>query len=231
MWLQGDKIMKQAFFIVGTDTDVGKTFVTAQLVKGLKKKGIRVGYYKAALSGAYYDGDHLIPGDAKEVLEAGGIEEEYEHCVSYILERPVSPHLAARLEGVHISMEKIKSDYARLKEKYELLYIEGSGGVVCPIKLEDEECILLEDIIIQLQTPVILVARSGVGTINHTVLTCSYLKSKSIPIKGIILNEFDADNYVHRDNKSVIEKLTGVEVIATVPANGYEDGVVLDGLC
>lgn len=217
--------MSKGLFIIGTDTDVGKTFVTAQLVKKLIKEGVKAGYYKAVLSGGFYDGDTLIPGDAKEVLEVSGIDENYEKCVSYILEHAVSPHLAARLEGIDIKLEKILEDYKAIGDRYEYLCVEGSGGIICPIKITDEEIILLEDIIKLLDIPTLLVARAGLGTINHTTLTIQYLEQKGIDVRGIILNEYEFGNMIHEDNKEVIEKLTGVKVVGIVPKGQASDNI------
>ena len=229
--------MSKSIFITGTDTDVGKTFVTAQLVKALRDKGVYAGYYKAALSGAYYEEGQLIPGDAKAVMDVSGFEEPYEKCVSYTFETAVSPHLAAQIEGQEIKLNKIKADYEGLYHKYEYLFVEGSGGIVCPIKATEDELILLEDIIKHLDLSVLVVARSGLGTINHTVLTVKYIQSIGIPVKGIILNEYETGNTLHEDNKKMIERLTQVEVIASIPkvVEGHEqiqiDTEKLMGLC
>lgn len=222
--------MSKGLFIVGTDTDVGKTYVTAVLTKKLREAGVNAGYYKAVLSGGYYDGDELIPGDAKEVLEAGGIDENYDQCVSYILENAVSPHLASKIEGVDIQLSKIVEDYKKLGKKYDYLSVEGSGGIVCPIKITDAEIIFLEDIIKLLGLPTLVVARAGLGTINHTALTVHYLKEKGIKVQGIILNGYDKGNKVHKDNKQVIEKITNIQVVATIPIAGTQEEMALEKL-
>ncbi|MDO7206332.1 dethiobiotin synthase [Paraclostridium bifermentans] len=85
------------------------------------------------------------------------------------------------------------------------------------MKIDDNECILLEDIIKLLGFEVLVVSRSSVGTINHTVLTVKYLEEKNIKIRGIILNEYDKNNIVHVDNAKVIEKLTNVNIVAFIP--------------
>lgn len=216
---------------MGTDTEVGKTFVTAQMARGLKHKGVNVGYYKAALSGAYYEEGQLVPGDAREVLEAGDIQAQAIECVSYVFEEAVSPHLAAERLGVKIELQKIKEDYDRLIEKHEFVLVEGSGGVICPIYREGDNLLLLEDIIKELQCQVLLIARAGLGTINHTALSVAYLKSKGIEVQGIILNQYEEGNFMHQDNLRVIEALTGIKVVATVPIMGYKEGVYIDGLC
>ncbi|CEK37849.1 dethiobiotin synthase [Paraclostridium sordellii] len=207
----------RGIFIIGTDTDVGKTYISAILMKKLIDKNINATYYKAVLSGAIEESDNLIPGDAKYVCEISGLDEKYENIASYSLKNPVSPHLAANIENIDIKFEKIKNDFENLYKKYDFILAEGSGGIICPIKIKDDETLMLEDIVKMTGFEIILVARSSVGTINHTFLTVKYLKSKNFKIKGIILNEFDRENIAHLDNAKTIELLTGVKIIAYVP--------------
>ena len=131
--------MSKGLFITATDTDAGKTFVTSHIVAAFRKYGIHAGYYKAALSGAYYEGDKLIPGDAKEVLTRAGLKEDYNQCVSYTFHTPVSPHLAAQIEKQSIQLTKIEKDYKAICKRYDLVTVEGSGGIVCPIQVNGEE--------------------------------------------------------------------------------------------
>lgn len=117
-------------------------------------------------------------------------------------------------------MEKIKKDYKRLRDKYEFILCEGSGGIVCPISFLKKK-LMLEDIIKEFNLPIILVSNSGLGAINHTVLTISYLRNLGVRVKGIILNEFNKNNIIHRDNKKIIKELTGINNISTVPKIEY----------
>lgn len=208
--------MEKGVYIIGTNTDIGKTFISGLILKKLREEGINAGYYKAALSGAKKDKDGLIPLDCKEVMRISGLKESYENMVSYILEKPYSPHLASEVEKVSISMEKIKKDYKRLRDKYDFILCEGSGGIVCPISFLERK-IMLEDIIKEFNLPIILVSNSGLGAINYTVLTISYLRNLGVRVKGIILNEFNKNNIIHRDNKKIIKELTGINNISTVP--------------
>lgn len=219
----------KGIFITGTDTDVGKTYISAMIMKKLIKNNINATYFKAALSGAEEINNKLIPGDAKYVCDISGIDSNYDEIVSYIFKTPVSPHLASAIECKEIKLEKIKHDFDYLAEKYDFILAEGSGGIVCPIKMDDNECILLEDIIKLLGFEVIIVARASVGTINHTVLTVKYLEEKNIKIKGIILNKYDKNNIAHIDNAKIIEKLTNINIIAFVPKYENEsDDIIID---
>lgn len=213
----------KGIFITGTDTDVGKTYISAILMRSLIKRNVNATYFKAALSGAEKVDNKLVPGDAKYVCDIAGINLNYDEIVSYTFETPVSPHLASVIENKEIKIEKIQKDFENLSSKYDFILAEGSGGIICPIKFNENECILLEDIIKLLGFDVLVVARSSVGTINHTVLTVNYLEEKGINVKGIILNEYNKDNIAHIDNAKLIEKLTNKKIVAFVPKCNNEN--------
>ena len=225
--------MSKGLFITAIGTDVGKTYVTGLIVKRLRDAGVNAGYYKAALSGAEEQPDgSWLPGDAAFVASLAGIPEKPESLVSYIYKEAVSPHLAALREGNPVDMEKVAADYAGSLAKYDYVTMEGSGGIICPIRW-DEEHILLEDIIKHLGLGVLVISNAALGSINNCVLTISYLKQKQIPVRGIILNNYDASDFMQADNKRMMEELTAVPVLACVPPEAKElemDVEVLKGL-
>lgn len=221
--------MNKGVFIVGTDTDIGKTFVSALILKKLRVDGINAGYFKAVLSGAELEGGELIPGDCKFVCETSGLFKDYKSMVSYTLENPYSPHLASEIENVDISLEKIMDDYNKIKSKFDFILCEGSGGIICPISFGKEK-IMLEDIVREINLPIIIVARAGLGTINHTFLTVNYLKNAGFDIKGIVLNNFEENNIIHIDNKKTIESLTGINNIITVKYSDNINEIELDNI-
>lgn len=212
----------KSIFITATGTDVGKTFVTALLVKKLRDNDINCGYYKAALSGADLVENELIPGDAKYVCDIAGLKTKPSDLVSFIYKTAVSPHLASEIEGNPINIEKVKADFEKTKAIFDYAFVEGSGGIICPLKLSGNECIMLTDVIKTLGLDIIVVADAGLGTINYTVLTISYARAMGINVKGIILNNYDYENIMHRDNKKQIEKMCEVSVIACVEHNDTE---------
>src|SRR3712207_3996685 len=117
-------------FITGTGTDVGKTFASALLVKKLKESGVNVGYYKAAMSGNDRDiNGNLIPGDAHYVKSISGIDQSLESMCPYVYEQALSPHLAAKLEGNPVDLKEVKKCFDELKNQYDCLIVEGSGGI------------------------------------------------------------------------------------------------------
>lgn len=208
--------MSKGLFITATGTDVGKTYVTGLIVKKLCEAGIKAGYYKAALSGAEKVDGKLIPGDVQYVKKTAKLQAPMEQMVSYVYENAVSPHLAARIEGHSVEMEKVLADYLRQAAQYELLTVEGSGGIVCPIRLDEEEEIWLEDIIKKLQLDTVVIADAGLGTINQVVLTTDYMRQHGMKVKGIILNRYHKGNQMEEDNLKMIERVTGIPVITTV---------------
>lgn len=213
--------MSKGIFITATGTDIGKTYVTGLIVKCLRDAGLNAGYYKAALSGAEIRNDEMIPGDAEFVAKTAGIPAKPADLVSYIYKEAVSPHLAALREGNPVEMDKIKADYKASLEKYDYITMEGSGGIICPIRW-DEKHLLLEDIIKELGLGTLVISTAALGSINACVLTTYYLQQHNIPVRGIILNNYDADDFMQQDNKKMIEELSGVPIIASVAPNSTE---------
>lgn len=207
--------MSKGIFITGTGTDIGKTFVTALIVKKLCDYKLRAGYYKAALSGAERINGQLVPGDCEYVTNIAKLPDDPNSLTSYVYEQACSPHLAAKLNNQPIEWEKIIRDWEKIQQRFDYITMEGSGGLVCPLRL-DEEKIMLTDVIKKLGLDIIIVAPAELGTINNCVLTVEYAHSLKIKVQGIILNNFDPQNYIHQDNKKQIEQLTGIKIIACV---------------
>ena len=214
--------MSKGLFVIGTGTDIGKTYVTGLLLKYIRDNGYDATYFKAALSGAIRDeNDNLIPGDAVEVLRMADLEEDTDFLVPYIYETAVSPHLASRIEGNPVNLKTVKEAYEKVSQKYDYIVMEGSGGIVCPIHYEGKESegnIMLEDIIKFLNLDVILIADAGLGTINSVVTTVEYLKNRDIHVCGIIMNNYK-DELMENDNVKMVEDLCEVDVIAKVYQN------------
>lgn len=214
--------MSKGLFVLGTGTDIGKTYVTGLILKYMRDNGYDATYFKAALSGAVRDENGLlIPGDAVEVLSMANLKEDTDFLVPYIYETAVSPHLASQIEGNPVDLTVVKDAYDEVSKKYDYIVMEGSGGIVCPIRYEgkdDENNIMLEDIIKYLGLDVILIADAGLGTINSIVTTVEYLKNRNIHVCGIIMNNYK-DELMENDNIKMVEDLCDVPVIAKVYEN------------
>lgn len=206
--------MAKGIFVTATGTDVGKTYVSALLVKKMCDWGYNCGYYKPALSGAEFINGKLIPGDCDYVVKTAGLNVQPEKCISYMFKPAVSPHLAAQIEHNPIKLDKITSDFTAIKKQYDYIVVEGAGGIVCPFNIE--EGILLPDVIKTLDLDIVIVASAELGTINSIVLTVEYAKQHGIAVKGIILNGYNPDDVMQVDNKKCAELLTGIHVLVTV---------------
>lgn len=213
--------MTKGIFITATGTDVGKTYVSALIVKKLRELGLNCGYYKPALSGAEVVGDKIIPGDCQYVLKQAGINSDPANFVSYIFKPALSPHLASEIEHNPIKLDKIQKDFAYIKNDFDYIVVEGAGGIVCPFNLGDEK-LMLKDVIKSLNLNILIVASAELGTINSTILTVEYAKNHGIDVKGIILNNYDENNIMQKDNKIQIEALTGIKVVSTIPKGANE---------
>ncbi len=208
--------MSKNIFITATGTDIGKTYVSALIVKKMREAGLDCGYFKPVLSGVEEIEGKLTKSDCNYVVKTAGLPVSADDCVTYWWKEAVSPHLAAKRAGEVINTNKILEDYKKASQKFDYLLIEGAGGITCPLRLENGEKYLLKDLIKDLGVNILIVADGGLGTINSIVLTVEYAKANGINIEGIILNNYEPENFMHQDNLKQVEYLTGVKVVATV---------------
>ncbi len=209
--------MSKGLFVTATGTDVGKTYVTALLVKKLRAAGYRAGYYKAAISGA----NTLEDSDAGYVNRIAGIGQAQETLLSYLYQKAVSPHLAAKIEKNPLVLSRVRADSQRVQQEYDFVTVEGSGGIVCPLRYDETEQIMLADVIKALKLNTLIIADPGLGAINAVVLTVAYMRSLQIGIKGIIVNRYTG-GLMQEDNVKMMEALAQVPVLALV-APGEQD--------
>lgn len=202
-------------FITGTDTDVGKTIVTAGIMLSAGKKGLKTGMLKPVQTGAEknpsaYD-KFICPDEefVKSLLPNANTK------VSYSFELPVAPSLAAKLNSTEICTEKILHDYKALCEKCDFVVVEGTGGFLVPVY----ENFLICDLVKFLDLSLIIVARPDLGTINHTLLTIEAAKSRNIDIAGVIISNYptktSSPSIMHAP--LMIEELSGVKLLGILP--------------
>ncbi|WP_343208941.1 dethiobiotin synthase [Anaerolentibacter hominis] len=214
-------------FIAGTGTDVGKTYITGQLIKLLRDAGEQAGYYKPVLSGAENRDGRRVPGDAEYVVKTAGLPGKPEDYVSYCLEFAASPHLSARMEQEEIGLEKILEDFREKCKEFDWLTVEGCGGLYCPLWEDDGRELLLTDVIQAMKLPVCLVADAGLGTLNHIMLTAESMAAKGIVLKAVILNRFVKGDPICRENQRWLSNHLRVPVIPCgengVPQTGADE--------
>ena len=198
--------MNKVIFITATDTGVGKTTVSSALARLAKDAGINVGYFKPVETGCE---EECL--DAKTLSSITG--QDLDEIVLYRYKNPVAPFVAEEEEGIKIDINKIKKHLAKLKEKYELLIVEGAGGVAVPITKVNGKIYTYLDFAYENNLPTLVVARANLGTINHTYLTVKALKEKNIKILGIVLNGLsDNPSLAEKTNPYIIREMTGVDI-------------------
>lgn len=206
--------MNRGFFIIGTDTGVGKTVVTAGLVGALRAKGIDAVPYKPVQSGAMKTEEGLIPLDVEFYKKVVKLPEDKYN--TYSLQPPLAPSVAAELSNVIIEKRKILEDYQRLSNKYELVVVEGAGGLLVPLYGTE---FILTDLIKALKLPIVIVARPNLGTINHTLLTVKCAQQMGFTVQGIIYNGLDEKTagIAEKSNPKIIEDITKLPTIGVIP--------------
>lgn len=147
--------------------------------------------------------------------EVSGIAQPLEEMCPYIYEHAYSPHLAARIEGGPAELSVVQDGFLKVSEKYDYVTVEGSGGILCPIRYDGEK-IMLEDVVKVLNLSCLLVADAGLGTINSVALTAEYMRARNIPVVGMIFNRFHPGNVMEEDNIRMCEELTGLTTLARV---------------
>lgn len=196
-------------FVTGTDTGIGKTVVMTLLTEALTEEIGPVFPYKPIETGVKEEGERTDVETYQFVMDPVQLEHR-----TYAFSAPYSPHFAARLEKKSIDIVRIQQDIANIEAQYEGVLIEGAGGLFVPLQEKDPYII---DLIKTLQTPVILVASTTLGTINHTLLSILALKKYHIPIVGLLFNLHDIERETELDNIRLIERETKLPIIGTVP--------------
>ncbi|MBM4301053.1 MAG: dethiobiotin synthase [Deltaproteobacteria bacterium] len=202
-------------FITGTDTDVGKTWVAAGLTAALRQRGVKAVYFKPVQSGCPREGDRLIPTDANFARTLAGLTEPLEVLTPIALRLPLAPGVAAAQEGITVDLERIAASLRDLAARYDFFVVEGAGGLYVPLVGTH---FLVLDLIRWLGLPLAVVAKSGLGTINHTVLTVKAAQAAGIVVAGVLLNRYpDTPGLAEETNPGVIEALTGAPVLSRLP--------------
>jgi len=205
----------KGLFVTGTDTDVGKTVIAAGLTAALRRRGVRAVYFKPIQSGCPEEGGRLIPTDARFARDLAGLTEPLEVLTPVTLRLPLAPGVAAAQEGMPVDLGRVAASLRELAGRYDYFVVEGAGGLYVPLI---DTSFLVLDLIRWLRLPLLVVARAGLGTINHTALTVMAARQAGIEVAGIILNRYPkAPSLAEQTNPGVIEAITGRPILARVP--------------
>lgn len=197
--------MGKALFIIGTDTDCGKTVVTGAIAACLRAGGRDVGVMKPFESASR---------DTLFLKEMSGSSDPIEDINPYHFDEALAPGVAAERASVEVSFDVVIQKFQRLRDRHEILLAEGAGGLLVPLEGAKTHVDLLNE----LQVPVLLVARLGLGTINHTLLTLSVLQQYDIECLGVLLNEITPSNSLAEEtNLDVLRQYYEVPVLGVFP--------------
>jgi dethiobiotin synthetase len=203
----------RGLFVTATDTGVGKTEVACALLAAARARGLDAVGMKPAQSG-------VLPGepsDAERLREACGAIEPLEAMCPYSFAAPLAPAVAARVEGTEVSFARVLEAARALAARHAAIVVEGAGGLLVPLTEREAYA----DLARALGLPVLVVARAGLGTVNHTALTVEALRARALAVAGIVLNRtapVDDPSVPH--NAAEIARLTGILPVATLPFVG-----------
>lgn len=209
------------FFVAGTDTDAGKTLVTAALVRQMRIQGIDAVPMKVIQTGGGYTEDgYPISPDFDVYCSASsfiGEGDEIRDMVPLSFVAPCSPHLASRLEGTACDIGPVLAALKRLSVRHDLVIAEGVGGINVPLS----ETVTTLDLIKETGLPLILVIRNVLGCVNHAINTIQVLKSHNMPIRGAVMTETsspqDCDAFILEDNPRIIRQLGDIPILGSLP--------------
>ncbi|MCH8085955.1 MAG: dethiobiotin synthase [Nitrosopumilus sp.] len=202
----------KSLFITGTDTDVGKTYIIAGLAVVIRKMGIDVGVMKPFAAGkaqkkGYKSKDIVIISKAAQACDPESLVNPQFFPIA------ASPYTAWKNLKTKPKISTILSSFKKLSKLHDILLVEGMGGIMTPI-LKDY---YITNLIKEMKIPAVIVTRSKIGTVNHTIMTVKMCEKYKIPIKGIIINDFDSNGYKIKELTRDFKSLTNVPVLGSIP--------------
>jgi len=219
--------MTRGFFITGTDTGVGKTVIAGALLLVIRSLGISVCGMKPIETGCMKSENVvqkaesrvkdtlLIPADGMFLKEIADMDDSIDVITPIRFEKPLAPFPASEIEGIPVDIDKIKKAFKDLLKKYDLVVVEGIGGLLVPIKRD----YFVLDLAKHFGLPIIIVSRPGLGTINHTLLTVNYAMKEGLNVAGIIINysQSPEKTLTEETNPKVIRQISPVPIIGIFP--------------
>ena len=194
--------MKQAFFITGTDTGVGKTHVACKLIADYVAQGYNVVGMKPVAAGCELVDGEWVNEDVVKLEAASNVQAPREFTNPYSFKEAIAPHIAAKNAGVKIKIEKIVQAYHQLTSMADVVIVEGAGGFLVPLNQSEN----MADLAATLTIPIILVVGMKLGGINHSLLTAEAIKSRNLNLHGWVANLIDPDMPFLQENIQTITK-------------------------
>lgn len=210
----------KGIFVTGTDTGVGKTVVAVAIAFYLRSMGIPVGVMKPVQTGCRRTRRKLLGDDTRFLIQAAGVQDPPERITPYRFRHPLAPWTVSRLERVRIKASTLLRSYERLRRQYNYMVVEGAGGLAVPITAH----MSFLDLAKLFGLPLLVVARPGLGTLNHTRLTVEYARRHHVPVQGIVLNQTEKrrTGLAEKTNPYILRRICQVPVLGNIP---YIDGL------
>ena len=204
-----------SIFVTGTDTGVGKTHVTAAMARTLRHIGRRVAVLKPVATGCSRRREGLVSEDAELLAAASDTHHPLDLICPNRYEEPLAPAIAARRAKVEMDWDAVARSIQIMSRDADCMIVEGAGGVLVPL----DDRYTVRDLIVALGTPAIVVARPGLGTINHTLLTIESLRSAGVTVAGVVINRYPIDQagVAEETAPREIERLGKVPILAILP--------------
>ena len=199
-----------AWFITGTDTEVGKTFATCALLEVLRQQGQRAIGMKPVAAGTDAEGSN---DDVERLIAASGVTAQRELINPYLFAPPIAPHIAAAEAGTAIDIGRIVSAFQTLQSLADAVLVEGVGGFCVPLDRQSDTADLAE----QLALPVILVVGMRLGCINHALLTCQAIVARGLKLAGWIANRIDPGMSRWEENLSALRERIDAPLLGIIP--------------
>jgi len=202
------------FFVVGTDTEVGKTLVSAALILKLKEVGIKAVGFKPVVAGTYRSPDGREFNEDLETLRlASGFEHDDMHLCPYVLSTPAAPQLVAQAQGIELNIAVITKAFHNISEKFDAVVVEGAGGFLVPLNKKED----LGDTVKAIGLPVILVVGMRLGCINHALLTYEALKMRNLQVAGWIANALSEEMSLLQENIQSLKDRIKAPLLGIIP--------------
>ncbi len=212
--------MNKGYFITGTDTDVGKTWVSLGIIEALKQQGKKVGVMKPISAGCEQTENGLRNEDAVLLQQHSNIELDYDLINPYAVEPAIAPHIAAADQGIRIDIETLYQKLQTIEQQSDCVVVEGAGGWLVP--LNDFQT--MADLAKRFQLPVILVVGMRLGCINHALLSVEAIRATGLPLVGWIANQVSAEMNCLDENIATLQQMIDAPMLGQIPHLEWLDG-------
>jgi dethiobiotin synthetase len=206
---------KLGFFVTGTDTDVGKTYISEALIKHFCRQGFQTVGMKPIAAGAEIENGRLLNADVKAIVSASNVDAPIDQINPYVFAPAIAPHIAAQQVGIEIAIEPIMSAFKALQQQADLIVVEGAGGFLVPIN----ETLTMGDLAKALDVSVVLVVGVRLGCISHALLTVQSIEAKGLHLIGWVANRIEPNMPAIEENIATLKAMIKAPCVADVAWN------------